>query len=122
MVQQGGLKLNSITMEDDYISIALDKTSAWSSIQIDSPGEAGDTRAGNFYIQGSNDDLTYTNLVFPVDSLGTPGTAIPVVTQTALNVLIDIYSNCKFIRLFYDATSGAGAFTASVVLFKHRVG
>lgn len=63
------------------------------------------TPNGTFYVQVSNDSVTWADL-----TLSTPVTA----SGSGDNAFIDIETGAKYVRLFYDRTSGTGTLDAYI--------
>jgi hypothetical protein len=81
-------------------------------IHASGAGPGTDDHVGVVYIQVSNDGSNWVNLRFTLD--GAAATSLTVSSETELNALVNLVDvGWRWLRVFYDRTSGTGEFNVT---------
>jgi len=107
--------LNAVTPSKDRTSTVMDiRHAAEASVQI---SITNTNTVGVLYVQGSNDNSTWTNVGF-VDSTGSVVTSVAVSSGTDINDIFNLSgAGFAFARIFFDWTSGGASDSLTAVSF-----
>ena len=98
--------MDAVTMGSDLYSTAID-ASYFRFVSATCYNTAGTSPDGTLYLQLSNDNITWKNSAI--------GTATAATSGEETNILYqEIYE--KWVRVFYDRTSGTAALTVAITL------
>lgn len=110
-ISHGGSVMSESTMTADTTSTVVDIQGFNAAVQlITNTG----THAGSVIIQLSNDGSNWVDYAF-LDSAGDIQTSLTVANGVANNDIVEVVSGAKFLRVFYDYTSGDGTIDVTVI-------